>query len=128
VHGDSTQDIILQPEDEIVVPRKTYTVYVFGQVKSPGHVRITEGKEMSYYVDRCGGYTDHAARGGVRIIKANTRQWLTSGETTIEDGDQIWVPAETDRPFGYYAGIASQTASVLSVIIGMAILIVQVSK
>jgi protein involved in polysaccharide export with SLBB domain len=128
VQGDSTQDITVQPEDAIIVPRKSHSVYVFGQVRSPGHILIAEGKSAGYYVDRCGGFTDHAAKGGVKVIKAGSRQWLSPGETEVEDGDQIWVPGDIDRPFSYYMNVASQTASVLSVVIGVIILIVQVSK
>lgn len=125
---DSTQDIILQREDQIYIPSRTKTVFVFGQVTSPGHVPLIEGKELRYYIDKTGGFTDHADRGDVKIIKSKTKQWLKPGETKLEEGDNIWVPADVDHPFSYYTQVASQMATVLSVVIGLAVIIIQVRK
>ncbi len=128
LQGDSTQDMILQREDQIVVPSKTQSIYVFGQVTSPGHVPYVAGKDAEYYVKKAGDFTDRANQGGLKVIKAKTKQWVPPGDTKVEEGDYIWVPTEPDRPFGYYMNIASQAATVLSVIIGVGVLIVQVTK
>jgi protein involved in polysaccharide export with SLBB domain len=125
---DSTQDIVLQAEDQIVIPSRAKTVYVFGQVAQPGHVPFMSGKDVKYYVSKAGGYTDRANGGSLRIIKAKTKQWLEPGATTVEEGDYVWVPAEPDRPFSYYMTVASQSAAVLSVIIGIAFIIQQTNK
>jgi protein involved in polysaccharide export with SLBB domain len=125
---DSSQDIILQPEDQIVVPARTPTVYVFGQVVSPGHIAFVKGKESKYYIEKAGGFTGRANKGNLAVIKATTKQWLSPGDTNVEEGDYIWVPTEPDRPFSYYMTIASQAASVLSIVIGVGVIIVQVTK
>jgi protein involved in polysaccharide export with SLBB domain len=125
---DSTQDIILQTQDQIIIPSRHQTIYVFGQVAMPGHVPFVDGQDSKYYIAKAGGYTDHANKGELKIIKAKTKQWLSPGDTRLEEGDFIWVPAEPDRPFGYYMTIASQAASVLSVVIGIGVLIIQVTK
>jgi polysaccharide biosynthesis/export protein len=125
---DSTQDVLLQSEDIIIVPSVKKTIYVFGQVVSPGHIPFIAGQSVEYYVLKAGGFTDRARKGDMKIIKAKTKQWLDPGETQIEDGDYVWVPKHPDRPFAYYMMVASQAASVLSVIIGIAVVIVQVSK
>ena len=128
VDGDSTQDVFLQREDQIIVPSRQRTVYVFGQVVSPGHIPLIDGRDLQYYVDKAGGFTDRASKGDVRVIKATTKQWLKPQDTILEEGDNIWVPAEEIHTFSYYMTTASQAASVLSVVIGIAILIVQVTK
>ncbi len=128
VQKDSSQDIILQGEDQIIIPSRQHTVYVFGQVASPGHLPYVQGKDAGYYVDKAGGFTNRANKGGLTIVKAKTKQWISPGDTKLEEGDYIWVPTEADRPFGYYMTIASQAAGVLSVIIGVGVLIVQVTK
>ncbi len=128
VQGDSTQDVFLQAEDEIIIPKRQHTIYVFGQVATPGHVAYAEGKNTDYYVQKAGGFSDRASRGDVKVVKSKTKQWLSPGETRIEPGDYIWIPAEPDHPFSYYMTVASQAAAVLSVIIGVAVLVVQVSK
>jgi protein involved in polysaccharide export with SLBB domain len=126
--GDSSQDVILRAEDQIVVPTRESTVYVFGQVASPGHIAYLEHKDLSYYVGKAGGYSGRANRGETKIVKAKTKQWLSPGDTMIEPGDFVWVPPSPDRDFSYYMTITSQAASILSVIIGVAVLVVQVSK
>jgi hypothetical protein len=123
--GDSTQDVILRGEDEILVPVQVHTVYVFGQVAGPGHIPFVEGKNLRYYIDKSGGYTDRANTGETKIIKAGSKQWLDPGDTKIEEGDYVWVPTEIDRPFGYYLGIVSQSAAILSVAISLMILVGQ---
>lgn len=126
--GDSTQDVLLQSEDIIIVPSVKKTVYVFGQVVSPGHIPFVSGEGAEYYVLKAGGFTDRAREGDMKVIKSKTKQWLDPGETEIEDGDYVWVPKDPDRPFAYYMTIASQAASVLSVIIGIAVIVIQVTN
>ena len=116
---DTTQDILLQTEDKITIPSVHRTVYVFGQVVSPGLIPFAKGESDKNYIAKAGGFTEHARTGDVKIIKARTKQWLAPDETTIEEGDYIWVPKEPERSFAYYMGVASQTASVVSVIISV---------
>ncbi|HUN66974.1 MAG TPA: SLBB domain-containing protein, partial [Bacteroidota bacterium] len=110
VKGDSAEDVVLNAEDQVIVPSKEKTVYVFGQVVSPGHIPVTEGKDVAFYIQRAGGYADHASSGGVKVIKGKTRQWMSPGDTKVEEGDYIWVPSEPNHPFSYYMTIASQAA------------------
>lgn len=126
--GDTLHDVILQDDDVIRVPSVKRTVYVFGQIVSPGHIPFVRGEGPEYYVRKTGGYTDRARRDDIRIIKARTKQWLAADETDVEEGDYIWVPKDPDRSFAYYMSTAAQAASVLSVIVGMAAVIVSVSK
>jgi protein involved in polysaccharide export with SLBB domain len=126
--GDGSQDILLQPEDEIVIPSLRRSVYVFGQVMTPGHVEYVRGEGIRFYVNRAGGYTENARSGDVKIIKAGTKQWLSPGDTEVEDGDYIWVPQDQQRPFAYYLNVASQAAGVIGVLLGVTALIIQLSK
>lgn len=128
INGDSSQDVILQDEDYIIVPSIKKTIYVFGQAVTPGHIPFMNGMNVEYYIAKAGGYTDRARKGDVQIIKSKTKQWLDPDETTIEEGDYVWIPKDPDRPFAYYMTIASQAASVLSVVVGIAVVIVQVTK
>jgi polysaccharide biosynthesis/export protein len=128
IKGDSTQNVILQTDDYIVIPSVKKTIYVFGQVVSPGHIPFVSDRDEKYYIAHAGGFTDRARTGDMKIIKGKTKQWLDPDETTIEDGDYIWVPKDPDRSFAYYMTIASQAASVLSVVIGIAVVVIQVTK
>jgi polysaccharide biosynthesis/export protein len=128
VGGDSTQDIILQTDDYINVPSRRQTIYVYGQVVSPGHVPFNPQLDVADYIGQAGGFTDDARPDDLRIIKASTRQWLARSETEIEAGDYIWVPRKADRSFAYYMTVFSQGAAVLSVVIGIAVLVAQAGK
>ncbi len=125
---DSSFDIILQSEDTIIIPSAKKTVFVFGQAVSPGHVSFMNDKDVRYYIAKAGGFTERARRGDVQIIKSRTKQWLEPGKTTIDEGDYIWIPKEPDRPFTYYMTVTSQAASVISVMIGVAVVVIQLSK
>jgi protein involved in polysaccharide export with SLBB domain len=123
VLGDTTQDVTLRSYDQIVVPPQSRSVYVFGQVISPGHVAFIEGQGYKYYVEKAGGYTKEARSGDVKIIKGSTRAWLDPDETSVEDGDFIWVPKEPTYPFSHYITIYAQIASIVGVVATVALLI-----
>jgi polysaccharide biosynthesis/export protein len=128
IEKDVSQDIILKNGDYISIPSVRKTIYVFGQVVNPGNVSFVDGMDYKYYVQKCSGYTDNARTGDVMIIKRVTRQWLSPKETTIEEGDYIWVPKVIEHSFAYYWGIIGSVASVLSVAVTMILLIVQINK
>jgi protein involved in polysaccharide export with SLBB domain len=128
VRGDTTQNVFLRTDDYIRIPSARKTVYVFGQVVSTGHIPHVDGEDVSYYVRLAGGFTDKARQGDVRIIKAKTKQWLVPAETTIEEGDYIWVPRNPDRPFWYYMTVISQAASILSLAVSVVLIATQVGK
>jgi len=125
IEKDSTQDVFLRPEDRIVIPSTQKSIYIFGQVVSPTQVPHVPGKDVGYYVSKAGGFTDYARPGDAMVIKHTTRQWLKPGETPIEDGDYIWVPKVSDRPFSYYLGVVSQTASIITGALTIVLLILQ---
>jgi protein involved in polysaccharide export with SLBB domain len=128
VRGDQSSDVFLQSGDEVIIPSRKKTVYVFGQVVSPGHVPFIAGEDVWRYIERAGGVTDRSRRGDIKVIKARSRQWLNPGDTSVEEGDFIWVPKVPDHPFGYYLGIIAQSATVLSVAISIVLLVNQYKK
>jgi polysaccharide export outer membrane protein len=125
---DSSQDVILQSEDYVIVPSARKTIYVFGQVVSPGHIPYIPGTNVEYYLVKAGGATERARLGDIKIVKAKTKQWLSPKETTIEEGDYVWVPKEVERPFGYYMSIVGSIASVVSVAATVTLLVYQITK
>ena len=128
LHADSTQDAILHDNDRINVPSLKRTIYVFGQVVTPGHVPYVQGRDAQFYIQGAGGFTERARTGDLKIVKAKTRQWLSPDETTIEDGDYVWVPKTIEYPFGYYMNVIGQTAAIVGAAVSIVLLVVQVSK
>jgi protein involved in polysaccharide export with SLBB domain len=125
---DTLQDVYLQDEDVIHVPPAARTIYVFGQVVSPGHIPFLAGNGPDYYIAKAGGFTERARTDEVKIIKGRTKQWLEAGEAELEEGDYLWVPKDIDRPFAYYMSTAANAAAVLSVIVGMAAVIISLNN
>lgn len=121
-------NFILESGDVIVVPPYTKTVYVFGQVSNPGHVKYIENKDYLYYIDQAGGIGEYA-EDEIMIIKGDSRNWVSAlPSVKIDDGDYIFIPKERIRSFqstiaewGGYFSIVGSIATVL-------LLIVQLTK
>jgi protein involved in polysaccharide export with SLBB domain len=120
---DKSQDVYLRNGDYISIASRKKTVYVFGQVVNPGHVLFSPGADFAYYVSRSGGFTEYARQGDVRIIKAYTKQWLAPNETTIEEGDYVWVPKEPYRTFFYYLDAYSKVFGILGTVATLYVLV-----
>lgn len=125
--NDENSDIYnftLESGDVIVVPPKTKTVYVFGQVSNPGHVKFVEEKDYVFFLNQAGGIGEYA-EDEIMIIKGDSRNWVTAtNKTKIEDGDYIFVPKQRIKSFqttinelGGYFSIIGSIATVLLLII-----------
>jgi polysaccharide export outer membrane protein len=122
---DRSKDITLIDGDLILIPPKENAVYVFGEVKNPGFIQFQPGKSVDYYLQESGGVTDHSELSDMRVIKASTKQWLIPDETTIEEGDYIWIPKEPYRPFSYYLYIYSEVFGIVGTIATLFLLTTQ---
>lgn len=120
--NNASKDVLLRDGDEIHISAKKKTVYVFGQVVSPGHILFSSNKDVDYYIALAGGVTDDA-RSDIKVIKAATRQWLDPEKTTIEEGDYVWIPKEPYRPFSYYLTIYSQVFGIVATVVSLVILV-----
>ena len=127
-NNDKTKDVFLQDGDQIIIAPKVQTVYVFGQVVQPGHVPFVKNQNYKYYIEKAGGVADDGVKGNIRIIKANSKQWLSPSETTLEAGDYVWVPKEPYRPSSYYLQIYGQLFGIVGTLVTVAVLVVQLKK
>ena len=121
--NDLSKDVALRDGDRIIIPSKTNSVYVFGEVKSPGFISYNKGENADFYIASAGGQTDLAESGDIKIIKAGSKQWLSVGETTVEEGDYVWVPKEPYRPISYYLTIYSQVFGIVGTMVSLVILV-----
>jgi protein involved in polysaccharide export with SLBB domain len=88
----------------LAVPRRAQEVTVLGEVQFPTSHFYQPGLKRSTYVDSSGGYTVRADKGRVYVVRANGQvvgvggsRWFSGKKTTIEPGDTIVVPLDTDR-------------------------------
>ncbi len=93
VAGDESQNILLESGDVIYIPTERRTISASGQIKKPGLIDFEEGRTVSYYIERAGGYSYGADRDGARLIRARTglREELENN-LIVEAGDELWVP------------------------------------
>lgn len=128
VEGDTSQDVILQKDDIIYVASNQHTVLVQGQVASAGYLPYVAGADYMHYVRMAGGFSEYAEIGDLRVIKKGTQEWIEPEKTTIESGDQIWVPKELRRDLTFYLGVFRDVATTVGAIGTLIILAIQVSK
>jgi protein involved in polysaccharide export with SLBB domain len=120
----------LRDGDVIIIPQKVNTVYVFGQVNSPGNIRYVKGKDYKYYLNRAGGLGELANDGKISVIKAETREWISvdDKDVPIENGDFIYVPKNPARSFNYYVGVVGRYLSIAGSIATVILLLYQFKK
>lgn len=121
VNNSDDDNVPLNDGDVIVVPRNPRSVFIYGQVNKAGYVQHLPGKTFDYYLQQAGGMTSNADKGRERVIKGRTGVWVKPEQTTIEAGDQIYVPQPPDEPvstklayYGAIAGIVGGIAAILS--------------
>ena len=64
-------DVKVVDGDKIVVPKKTGTVSVQGEVYNPGLVQYVPNKSLNYYLKSTGGYNKNADKKDITVIYAN---------------------------------------------------------
>ena len=93
---------ILEDGDKIYIPAKNNIITVQGEVSIPNALTFKYGKNLDFYVNACGGYTDRADKEKVLLIKANGEVIQHSaggfhfGSPNVEAGDSILVLGKTD--------------------------------
>lgn len=108
VKGDAKLNIALEPNDIVNIPvDKVVTIYVFGQVKNPGALQVKKSSlpTLLQAIAQAGGFSDRAARGGVRIrrktasgqeieIKVNAKDILKGKvkDIPLMENDTVYVP------------------------------------
>lgn len=91
-----SRSILLEDGDEIIVPSKSVSVAVIGEVFDSKEVEYTSSNYKSY-VNQAGGYTDFADKNSVYIAKANGLIIKDINRYEIMPGDSIIVPRDIDK-------------------------------
>lgn len=99
----SRDDIIMRNGDELVVPKKLFTVSVEGEVLNPITMPFIEGRKLNYYINQGGGFGMRAKKNKAYVVYPNgtaaaTRNVLFfSSYPAIKPGSQIIVPQKAER-------------------------------
>jgi protein involved in polysaccharide export with SLBB domain len=116
--GNTGADIILRDGDMISIPVTPNSVYVWGFVGNTGYIPFTSGMSADEYINRAGGYAEGSVKEGTRVIKARTRQWVLPNQTSLEPGDEIYVPPQRLYPSGYDLQKTATIVGIVGAIVG----------
>ncbi len=93
------QETMLDPGDEIVVPKTETMVYVSGTVRMPGAYPFAAGKGPDYYVNKAGGYTSKADRDNVFVMMRYADVSQIRENNRVQEGDIVVVPESTQYKY-----------------------------
>jgi polysaccharide biosynthesis/export protein len=94
-NNDKEEDVILKRGDIINVPEAKNYVILLGQVVNPGNIMYQENLSVDDYIKLAGGYAWRALKGDVRVVKANTGEWVDADDIDkLDPGDTIWIPED----------------------------------
>ena len=123
----STADIVLREGDVVFIPKSTNTVKINGAVMVPNTVSYIAGKNLDYYLNQAGGYSDNAKKSKKFIVYMNGQVTKVkgSGKKQIEPGCEIIVPSRSKKRtnVGEILGYATSFSSLGMMIASIANLI-----
>jgi protein involved in polysaccharide export with SLBB domain len=96
----SDEDVTLQDEDQIIIPRFVNTVGISGEVLKPVTVQFEPGKNFGSYISAAGGFNRNAYKKRVFVVYPNGRSASTKSFLGIKSypritpGSSIFVPLE----------------------------------
>jgi len=90
--------LLLENGDVLRIPARDGLVLVSGEVLFPNALTFEQGKNVRYYVDRAGGYTQTAdvARVVVARRDGSFNQSADGSDVTLKPGDQVLVLPKVD--------------------------------
>lgn len=119
-----TEDIFLRDGDRLIVPEFSNTVKMNGQVMYSNTVSYQKGKNLMYYIDKAGGYSEDARKSRAYVIYMNgtvAKARKHSGKL-IQPGCEIIVPAKSERErmsTSEILSLSSTSASLATVVIAL---------
>ncbi len=98
-NNDNNANISLRDGDIIKIPSNPRSVFVFGQVRNPGYIKFEEGKNMKWYIEKAGGFSETSKKSGARIIRGKNKTWVEGEDDVyVFAGDEIYIPAPSSVP------------------------------
>ncbi|MEX0684524.1 MAG: polysaccharide biosynthesis/export family protein [Balneolales bacterium] len=77
--------------DNLFIPKDDQSVYLMGQIKSPGYYPYNATQSVNDYISRAGNFALAAEESRIFVIKSGSRSWYRPEETSLESGDIIFV-------------------------------------
>jgi len=97
-HNES-ENIILKRGDVIDVPEAKNYIIMLGQINNAGNIIYQKNLKVDDYIRLAGGFGWRAEKGDVRVIRANSGEWIEADKVdSLSPGDAIWVPENPPAP------------------------------
>ena len=92
-------DIVLRDGDRIIIPVFNNTVKINGQVMFSNTTPYVKGKNVKYYINRAGGYSQKAKKNKVYVVYMNgsVAKAKRGSSSMVQPGCEIIVPAKRER-------------------------------
>lgn len=87
---EEAKQMLLEDGDVIVIPEKKSLVMVHGEVRFPNAIIYSPGKDIDYYIEQTGGFTQRANKGVIIVLHQNGK-FEDADKATIQPGDEIFV-------------------------------------
>jgi len=95
----NADNVILEPQDQIIIPKKDSFVYISGSVRNPGAYLFLPGKDSRYYVTQAGGFSSNADKSNVQVFLKYGDAVQGIEPRCVEPGSVIVVPASVQNKF-----------------------------
>ncbi|BAV10196.1 protein involved in polysaccharide export, contains SLBB domain of the beta-grasp fold [Filimonas lacunae] len=132
-HPGSTEDLVLKPGDELVVPKFDAQVRISGSVLVPTQIPFDRSYNVRDYLSAAGGTSDYARRGKIYVLYPNGKAATTKhflgfrNFPKVMPGAEVVVPKKREKK-GLSTGETIGIASALASLAGVVIAVVNLSK
>lgn len=119
-------DYVLRQGDEIIIPEVAQEVRISGEVLNPIGMAYQQGKNLKYYINRSGGFSDKAMKRKAYVIYSDgtsevTKNFLVHNYPKPEPGSQIVIPQKPEKVkmdnTGKWLAIASTLSTIMIAIV-----------
>jgi protein involved in polysaccharide export with SLBB domain len=86
----SKDDVVIKDGDTLHIPEIPLAVHVIGGVQHPTSLLFEANRDVNYYIEKTGGFSDFADRGNINVIKPDGS--IQRNASNIGTGDSIYVP------------------------------------
>ena len=92
-------DIVLRDGDRIIIPVFTNTVRINGEVMFSNTTPFVSGKNLKYYIEKAGGYSQKAKKSKAYVVYMNGSVAKANNRSSklVQPGCEIVVPARQER-------------------------------
>ena len=130
----SPEDVVLQPRDELIVPKYSAQVRISGSVLFPTQIPFNENYSLKNYLSAAGGVSENGKKSKIYVLYANGKAKSTSSflffknYPEVKPGTEIIVPRKSDRKNRLSTGEVIGISSALASLAGVVIAILQLTK